>query len=198
MVLGFAEWLRQVDPTGSLDGYLMVLEETCDEDEIESRYFTTENGKKTLDPSFFDDMGIANPQHQLLFCKAVSGGLSFRPQPRGNAEQSSSEQNLAGMMGAVHANAEAVSANIHAEEELAARPAHSRIAGAALDFPSWLRQVDPTGGLDVYLQGFEENYEVEDMERLWAASCFFEELMITQPKHQQLFASYFQRSGSEP
>ena len=38
-------------------------------------------GKTILNPKFFGDIGVVNPDHQLLFCKGVSKS-AFSPLPR--------------------------------------------------------------------------------------------------------------------
>jgi len=64
----FAEWLKQIDPSGGLGGYLAGLEENYDGcSQIEELYVTKVEGRKVLDPQFFEDAGVDDKSHQLLF-----------------------------------------------------------------------------------------------------------------------------------
>ncbi|CAE8640048.1 unnamed protein product [Polarella glacialis] len=188
-------WLREVDPTGALDGYLAVLEETCsDVDEVNSRYISVDElGRKALSLELFNDLGVQDLSHQQLFLRGVSKG--FVPAPRKLPGPSATEQNLMGLMGSIHSTAENVSAELRA-----GKPAVKTTADkSSLDFRCWLRLVDPSGELDGYASALEENYDVEDMDQLWSGSIFFEELQITEFSHQQLFGKYFKsRAAKEP
>lgn len=192
MTLHFSSWLRKIDPSGTLDCYLPVLEEHCEESDFQSKYIIVESGQPALDPQFFDDLGIENLAHQLLFGKGVSKS-AFSPLPRNASGPHSSELTLVGIMGAIHASAENVSAELSMEK--VAEPSKPTTKTAAtMDFAEWLKKVDPVGGLDCYLPALEENYDVEDMERLWSDGRFFEDLKIIVPEHQQTFAKFFTRS----
>jgi len=193
MAVHFPTWLQEVDPSGSLDAYLAVLEENCDEGTFCSQYIGVEEGKATLNPQFFDDMGIANLEHQLMFRKGVSGSM-FAPLPRDGQATRPDEKELARLMkGTIHGTPEIIPAELSVEKDGKA----SEKTEHPMNFAQWLGKVDPTGQLDGYLPGLEEHFDVEDMDKLWSDGRFFEEIEIEVQQHRQLFADYFARCATK-
>ena len=60
----FTPWLLEADPSGSLQVYAIALEDTYDTISQIKKLYCGEGG---FDESFFDDLGIEDPEHRRLF-----------------------------------------------------------------------------------------------------------------------------------
>lgn len=61
----FATWLLEIDSTGSLSAYRGAIEESYDTVDQIIRLYSRDEG--VVDVSFFDDVGIEDPNHRHLF-----------------------------------------------------------------------------------------------------------------------------------
>jgi len=169
-VSDFAEWLRLVDPSGGLDGYLPALEERCSIAEFGPRY--VHRGRAGIE-GFFDDVGVVDVSHQKLFSKyfdSVAGpGASAEVKGEGKVSAGMSF----GLMGSAHQAAVDVSAAAAAIKEAnaaaaAVAPSSPLIDDGLRDMEGWLRSVDPSGSLDRYLPVLEEFLDLDDVRALRA------------------------------
>lgn len=83
----FAQWLRELDPSGTLDIYCEIFEETYDDPNQVLDLYVSARGD--VDDQLFEDVGISNPTHRQLMQAKLSGsnhvpnGRSPYDSPRG-------------------------------------------------------------------------------------------------------------------
>lgn len=182
------QWLREVDPGGSLDSYAEDLDENYDGvDQIEELYVTVSGkgsskggggSRRVLSEQLFEDLGVEDPKHRALF-SAHFAGPTAAPPPSSPASAA----------------------------PVAASAAKAPITGAAelSEMAAWLRKLDGSGGLDQYLTDLEENYDsVDQIEELYVTvsggkkkldAQLFADLGIDLAAHRTIFTSHFEGSS---
>lgn len=177
----FAAWLREVDGgSGELAGYLASLNDGFDNvQQLVALYQPNVAPQPTLDPRFFEDVSIRNPQHRTYFAawfeaRAGSSG--------GNVIAASVEGNIDSTSGS------ACSVNG---------------GSCGSDFDAWLNSIDPSGALGVYLQTLQDGYDSpQQFEALYASEVgldplLFEDVGIEDYAHRELFEAWFIKLASD-
>merc|ERR1740129_1590329 len=135
-VLSMADWLRLVDPSGGCNSYLKDLEENYDGvDQIEELYVVANGAKRSLDPQFFDDLGIENTSHKALFTKHFEGGGTTVS------------------IASVATEADKIDKKQAPDKQLVSNGTCKEVS----PFADFLKHVDPTGGCDGYLKAYERS-----------------------------------------
>lgn len=179
----FSDWLRKVDPSGALDCYLAVLEEHGDVDTVEDYQVSLGGGRFRLDESFFADFGIVDLQHRGLFIRHFAGPRDAPSQVEPHESESKTVTR--------EADHDAIC-------EQATRPP---VKESCMDgFESWLGAIDPSGSLDGYLAALEENFDFEEIDKLYLVHDgartalrdeFFDDIGVENETHKQLFKSFY-------
>jgi len=188
-VVGFREWLLMVDPSASLLGYEMALQENYDSvaQIIKTYMVPAKGGRRVLDTQFFEDVGAASDQDQEAFLRWFmrESGASGVPQVAPHTASVRLSQEREG-----------------ASPTVAASVQSSNLDLRSCSFREWLEQIAPGVDLLQYLDALEDNFDtVAQIARTYVVDSngvkildvqFFEDVGVSSSSHQSLFRGWFE------